>query len=96
MIYCTPHTYMQLVLYSLQVQCSHRLPHDAASISLVVFGIEESPPKTPKSAHLQKDTSAVVEMFSSLGVHDEPCCILEQLLARGCAADGMKLDIKNT
>ena len=72
------------------------LPHDAASICLVVFGMEEGPPITPKSAHLQKDTSTVVEIFSSVGFRIEPCCILEQLLTRGYAADVMKLDIKNT
>ena len=44
--YCLLYTtYMELVLYSLQVQCSHRLPHDAASIRLLVFGIEEGPPR---------------------------------------------------
>ena len=87
-------SYMQLELCSLQVQCSHRLPHDVAGICLVVFGVEEGPPKTPKGAHLQKDTITVVEMFSSLGVRVEPCCILEQLLTHACAADVMKLDIK--
>ena len=59
------------MLYNLQVQCSHRLPHDAAGICLVAFGIEEHQLKTPKSAHLQKDTTTVVEIFSSLGVHVE-------------------------
>ena len=53
------------------------LPHDAASICLVVFGMEEGPPITPKSAHLQKDTSTVVEIFSGVGFRIEPCCILE-------------------
>ena len=39
--------------------------------NIVIFGMEESPPKTPKSTRLQKDTSIMVEIFSSLGVHVE-------------------------
>ena len=35
----------------------------------MIFGVEENPPKTLKSTRLQKDTSTVVEIFSSLGVH---------------------------
>ena len=43
----------------------------------MIFGVEESPPKTPKSTRLQKDTSTVVEIFSSLGVHVESSHILD-------------------
>ena len=45
--------------------------------NIVIFGVEESPPKTPKSTRLQKDTSTVVEIFSSLGVHVESSHILD-------------------
>ena len=43
-VYCTPHIWSSYCTV-LQVQCSHRLPHDAAGICLVVFGIEEGPPR---------------------------------------------------
>ena len=39
--------------------------------------MEDSPPKTPKSAHLQKNTNTVVELFSSLGACVNPSRIID-------------------
>ena len=40
--------------------------------NVVVYGIEECPPKTPKSARLQSDSNAVSKICSSMDVHIEP------------------------
>ena len=45
--------------------------------NILVFGVEDSPQKTPKSARLQKDTNTVVELFSNLGVCVDPSHILD-------------------
>ena len=45
--------------------------------NILVFGVEDSPQKTPKSVRLQKDTNTVVELFSSLSVCVDPSCILD-------------------
>ena len=44
---------------------------------MLVFGVEDSPQRTPKSARLQKDTNTVVELFSNLGVCVDPSHILD-------------------
>ena len=40
--------------------------------NVVVYGVEECPPKTPKSVRLQSDSNAVSKVFSSMDVHIEP------------------------
>ena len=40
--------------------------------NVVVYGIEECPPNTPKSVRLQSDSNAVSKVFSSMDVHIEP------------------------
>ena len=40
--------------------------------NVVVYGVEECPPKTPKSMRLQSDSNAVSKVFSSIDVHIEP------------------------
>ena len=38
----------------------------------VTYGVEECPPKTPKSVRLKSDSNAVSKVFSSMDVHIEP------------------------
>ena len=40
--------------------------------NVVVYGVEECSPKTPKSVRLQSDSNAVSKVFSSTDVHIEP------------------------
>ena len=43
----------------------------------MVFGVEESPPKTFKSVRLQKDMESVSEIFASISVQVNPSRILD-------------------
>ena len=43
----------------------------------MVFGVEESPPKTFKSVRLQKDMESVSEIFASISVQVNPSQILD-------------------
>ena len=45
--------------------------------NVVVFGVEESPPKTFKSVRLQKDMELVSEIFASINVQVNPSEILD-------------------
>ena len=45
--------------------------------NVVVFGVEESPPKTFKSVRLQKDMELVSEIFASINVQVNPSQILD-------------------
>ena len=45
--------------------------------NVVVFGVEESPPKTFKSVRLQKDMKSVSEIFASINVPVNPSQILD-------------------
>jgi len=40
------------------------------------MGIDENPPNTPRSKHLQNDTDAVAKVFGSMEVTVEPSLIL--------------------
>ena len=44
---------------------------------IMIFGVEESPTKTPKSVCLQKDTNKVVEIFNNSDVCIESSHILD-------------------
>ena len=46
-------------------------------LNVVVFGVEESPPKTFKSVRLQKDMESVSEIFASISVQVNPSQILD-------------------
>ena len=59
--------------------------HDVAPIqqvldqksNVVVYGIEESPPKTPKNVRLQKDINSISQIFDSINVSVKSTQILD-------------------
>ena len=77
------HKLNELVQQHFQLQQSSTLKHlihntdrsKSQNVSrksnVVVYGVEECPPKTPKSVRLQSDSNAVSKVFSSMDVHIE-------------------------
>ena len=45
--------------------------------NVVVYGVEENPPKTPRNLRLQKDMESISQIFKSINVHIDPTHILD-------------------
>ena len=55
---------------SAQLVCKH-------NSNVVVYGVEENPPKTPRNVRQQKDMETISQIFKSINVHVDPTHILD-------------------